>query len=138
MERFHVYEVVGRVFFRESNNRPVPPIECVVIRTRAEVGKATDDGGADIMVSVLVTGYYDFHLDTWFSGWTELDNITVDDYQSGRPVDVAVPIEAYHRLIDDGRATEWQQDIAAVRVNDRWLIPSMSWYRLGKTTSHET
>lgn len=138
----HVYEVVGEALFRRSGNNSREILQCKIVRTRARL---TPDGM--VMISVLVTGYESLQFPQWFNDWTAEDNMPGNDFQGGRPVDVAVPVEAYEHMLSTGypvgggisnalirrsageasptreRNKPFNPNIAAVLIDGRWVEP---------------
>jgi hypothetical protein len=152
MHDTHVYEIVGEAWFRRSGNRSGPPLGCKIVRTRAALlarGEAIKQRDLPIgfregsvapesalaMVSVIVSGYENLVLSTWFDDWKNSDNLDGDDFQAGRPVDVAVPVEIFNTLVTTGRPVrsrvagrdqrprDFASPIVAVRINGRWEEP---------------
>lgn len=142
MSRVHVFEIIGEIILRPSGNAGFPPVPCKVIRTRCW---RQPDG--TVMFNELTTGHDHYHFSTWFKDWSARDNFNGDDFQSGRPVDVAIPVVVYDQLVGTGepvmRSTILggtarrsgffariarpddlvQAPIAAVKIDGRWEFP---------------
>ncbi|MBW4061208.1 hypothetical protein HJC99_01400 [Candidatus Saccharibacteria bacterium] len=95
-------------------------------------------------IPVIVTGYETYRFNTWLPGWTAADNLDGAglDFQSGRPVDVAVPTADLEAMVATGRPVSnnaliamhiastgranrrpFGSPVVAVRINDRWVEP---------------
>ncbi len=144
----HVYEVLpGELLLRRSGHRS-PLQQCKVIRTRAIAYPPTDEG-VKVMITLVVTGYESCVFAKWFADWSDKDNMRARDLQSGRVIDVAVPIEAYNYMLATGqpygspaitsmmtsgaqrpeaeyysRDNPFSSPVAAVCIDGRWEEPN--------------
>jgi hypothetical protein len=87
------------------------------------------------MVPVLVSGYENLSFTEWFADWQESDNLGNEDFQAGRPIDIAVPVEAYDIMLAEGRPVTREPSVgrersrafawpvAAMLINGRWEEP---------------
>lgn len=143
MRYIYCFEVVGTVLFRPSGNAGFPPVECVIVETRAQLRYT---GG--VIFHELSTGHDWYHFPSWFADWKESDNATYDGengFQAGKPVEIAIPRVAYDEILRTGKYTgpptviggdeatqlrlmdrvveEVRAPIAAVKIDGLWIAP---------------
>lgn len=139
MYETHVYELLGQVVFRRSGNRGHIPLRCEIVRTRGRLLEH-DRNDYKVQLSVIVSGYETLRFGEWFDPWLKTDNMAGSDFQSGRPIDVAVPVPILQQMIATGQPVysgsmanmvpggpwaprTYRLPVVAVRINDRWVEP---------------
>lgn len=127
----HYLEVVGTIVVRHSG-RGEQPVECVVIRTKAQ----REQDGTVLFVE-LTSGHDSYQPDTWFEDWTD-DRDNWKWHESGtvgRSVDIAVARRDCDRVLagDISRPPR----IFAVRLGDTWVgvHPVMAAYVAASVTT---
>lgn len=130
MQTMHAYEVVGEVILRRSGNSAIP-VFCKVIRTRATL---REDGY--VQISSLVSGFSnDIRMPEWFANWTEEDNMADRFGNTGRAIDIAVPLTSIEHIEDSGdipssvyagkNAKPFYGEFAAVLIDGQWIEPEI-------------
>jgi len=131
----HAFEIVGEVLFRRAGNNHGRVLRCKIVRTRATA--SITELGAAVMISLISNDYQVCHFDRWFEGWSDKHNLYGDDLQSGRAIDVAVPVGVLEDMIDTGHSPSsrvidlgenqrpFNSPVVAVRVDGRWEEPTL-------------
>ena len=121
---FYALETIGEVFFRRSGLHG-DKVLCVIVRTRANYNPSTKN----IQFIELLSGHTTYQSPEWFADWTPDDNWNSSNHQSGRPVDIAVPIDDYEALTGrrplalrtyDRGTNKFGSPIVAIRIENRW------------------
>jgi len=146
MQYTHVYEIVGQVLFRRSGNGVRTIVDCTIVRTRATAWLDESGIGAKVQISAITTGYETLHFASWILDWHASDNAdrANGDFQSGRPIDIAIPTAAFNAMVETGQAAQsypsitdsmrdrsssrrqgepFHSPVAAVRIDGRWVEP---------------
>jgi hypothetical protein len=147
LDHTHVYEVVGEVLFRRSGHRS-NILQCKIVRTRVLSAAEEKNSLWTVSISEIMSGYGVYVFSTWFDDWGAGDNLYKPDFESGRPIDVAIPIDIFNEIVTTGRLREtatstairlmlpedkqpYSQPVVAVRIGGRWVEPlGRPWERL--------
>ncbi|GAC1373057.1 MAG: hypothetical protein NVSMB39_7310 [Candidatus Saccharimonadales bacterium] len=136
MSDFHAYTTPDAVYFRRTGGEK-PPVKCKVLETRATWGP-----GDLVSIADFGSGSGNYRFNNWFADWTDEDYMHPDDLQSGRPIQIAIPVDAFEVLEaghtlpkwDAGwyfaptglgqRDTPFRSPVAAVLIDGRWVEPA--------------
>ena len=138
------YPVTGEIILPGTSGG----IRCMTINSRAykHEGACLDVAIAIITKDGDSFSYVNYHFDTWFTDWTDADNMRRSHPGAGRTIEIAVPVAAYQQLLTGGELHEdyvlqdrtittleevfnrrWDNPtVAGVRIGEEWIRPSAS------------